>query len=53
MSRKISQRKSHNIKTGGRVWRDGQYIEGLKISKIVPQLRMTGYAGRVVGVNRG
>jgi hypothetical protein len=25
----------------------------LKISKIVPQLGMTGYAGRVADVNRG
>ncbi len=28
-------------------------IESLKISKIVPQLGMTGYAGRVADVNRG
>ena len=31
----------------------GQYIEVLKISKIVPQLGMTGYAGGVADVNRG
>ena len=35
------------------VWRDGRYIEGLKISKIVPQLVMTGYAGGAADVNRG
>jgi hypothetical protein len=35
-----------------RVWRDGRYIEGLKISKIVPQLAMAGYVGGVEDVNR-
>ena len=29
------------------------YIEDLKISKIVPQLGMTGYAGGVADVNQG
>ena len=30
-----------------------RYTEGLKISKIVPQLGMTGYASGVADVNRG
>ena len=37
----------------GRLWHDGQYIEVLKISKIVPQVGITGCAGGVADVNQG